>query len=385
MIGALKRAYANFRGFDTTRSAVPAMEGPLRPNTLLDEAPIAITLADVDNLISTPNGFACSCGAELMMLALKKPAQKAGNEGGGATLSIVEKQLFDARISALAVDDGGALAIGSDAGGILIKGGKHDGLELHAVSGTPLNCPTALLFVDPDTLIVANGSSKTSPSDWKIDLMGKGHSGSVWCIDLSAKSETANAQQLTQEMAFPNGLALREDGGIYVSEAWRHRIVAVDMDGKNQSIALEDLPAYPSRIVRAGDGGFWLAMFAPRNPLVEFVLLEKFYREEMMESIHPDYWIAPNMAPSTSFLQPIQGGARKMLNRLKPWSPTFSYGLLCYCDADMQPRFSLHSRADGTVHGINSLCEAEGTLFAAAKGSGLIVTATGSTGAGGRK
>ena len=37
---------------------------------------------------------------------------------------------------------------------------------------------------------------------------------------------------------------------------------------------LSDLPAYPGRIAPARDGGFWLALFAPRNQLVEFVLRE---------------------------------------------------------------------------------------------------------------
>ena len=120
-------------------------------------------------------------------------------------------------------------------------------------------------------------------------------------------------------------------------------------------------------------GGFWLALFAPRNPMVEFVLLEKEYRLRMMETINPEYWIAPHLAPSKSYLQPIQGGARKMLNRLKPWSPTWSYGLVCYCDSAMRPRWSMHSRADGRVHGITTLCEVDGTLFAGAKGSGVVV------------
>lgn len=385
MIGALKKAYANFRGYDTTRSAVPPMEGPLRPNTALDEAPVAITIEDVDNLVATPDGFACSSGADLIMLEQKTSAKPKKTEAKTSSLVIADTQTLAAPISALAADGIGAFAIGSENGGVTIKGGAHDGLELRTLAGTPLNCPTALLFLDPDTLIVANGSSKIDPSQWKLDLMGKGHSGSVWRINLAARSENANALQIAEDLAYPNGLALRADGSIYVTEAWRHRVIAIDVEGNGQSVVLEDLPAYPSRLAPAADGGFWLAMFAPRNPLVEFVLLETHFREEMMDNINSDYWIAPSMAPSTSFLQPIQGGARKMLNRLKPWSPTFSYGLLCYCDADMQPRFGLHSRADGTVHGINSLCEAKGTLFAAAKGSGVIVTATGSTDVGGRK
>ena len=34
------------------------------------------------------------------------------------------------------------------------------------------------------------------------------------------------------------------------------------------------LPGYPARIHPAADGGAWLALFAPRNRLIEFILLE---------------------------------------------------------------------------------------------------------------
>ena len=43
MIAALKRAYAAFRGFDDETGSAPMMDGPLRPNALLDAAPVAAT------------------------------------------------------------------------------------------------------------------------------------------------------------------------------------------------------------------------------------------------------------------------------------------------------------------------------------------------------
>jgi hypothetical protein len=87
----------------------------------------------------------------------------------------------------------------------------------------------------------------------------------------------------------------------------------------------------------------------------------------------PNYWIAPSLSSGASFLEPIQGGARKKLNMLKPWSPSWSYGLLARCDAAMRPVRSLHSRADGAIHGVTSCCEFDGTLYVAAKGTGRIV------------
>jgi hypothetical protein len=93
----------------------------------------------------------------------------------------------------------------------------------------------------------------------------------------------------------------------------------------------------------------------------------------MIEGVDPNYWIAPSLSSGGSFLEPIQGGARKKLNMLKPWSPSWSYGLLARCDPTMRPLRSFHSRADGATHEVTSCCELNGTLYIAAKGSGRIV------------
>jgi hypothetical protein len=368
MIAALKKAYANFRGFDLTHSAVPPMEGPLRPNTRLDAMPVALSLDAVDNLVRSGEAMACSSGKQLMTLS------RTG-QGQASKLSVTEVVEQPALISCLASDGNGALAVGLDGTGIVIRGGKHDGRMIDRLADASLSCPTSALFIDPDTLAVANGSSRHHAADWKRDLMSHGNTGSVWIVDLTA-SGVATATPLAKGLAYPSGIALRRDGGLFVSEAWRHRVLSIDRKGGAPAVVLEDLPAYPGRIEAAMAGGFWLSLFAPRNPMVEFVLLEKEYRHRMMETIDPEFWIAPDLAPNKSYLQPIQGGARKMLNRLKPWSPSWSYGLVCHCDGTMRPRWSMHSRADGHVHGITTLCEWDGTLFAGAKGSGLVVAAS---------
>lgn len=362
MIAALKRAYANFRGFDVERRAVPPMEGPLKPNTALDDAGVALTLPGIDNLTSTADGLVCSTGRELLTLELR--ADPSRTLPG---LAIAGRQTLAGPILAIAADGGGALAIGLDGEGVVIIGGRHDGRKIAEAGGAKLGSVTALLFLDPDTLIVANGSDRFRAADWKRDLMAKGASGSMSRIELAS----GNATRLASGLAFPAGLA-RSGADIVVSEAWRHRVVALAGDA-GPRVLLEDLPAYPSRILAATGGGFWLSLFAPRNALVEFVLTEDGYRNEMMATIDPAYWVAPSLQSGRSFLEPIQGGARKKLNMLKPWSPSWSYGLVARCDARMHPLASAHSRADGKVHGVTAIAERDGILFVAAQGSGVIV------------
>lgn len=355
MIEALKRAWANFRGFDLDGSTVPPMDGPLRPNAKLDAMPLLLRLENVANLTDAGGQLVCSVGDEFLILAQ--------GEGG---LTVADRRSLGAHITAIASADGIA-ALALEGKGIVIE---RPGSEPQLLSGQgmPSSCITAMAFAGPSTLFVAVGSAHNSAAEWKRDLMTKSATGSVWRVDLS----NGSARELARGLAFASGIAV-SGNKLFVSEAWRHRVRALGQDGADNGFALSGLPAYPGRIAPAASGGFWLAMFAPRNPLVEFVLKEDEYRSRMVETIDPAYWIAPSLLAGRSFLEPIQGGTRKKLNMLKPWSPTFSTGLVVRCDENMGMLRSYHSRADGDVHGVTALCESGGRVLAAAQGSGKIV------------
>ncbi|MCB8878356.1 SMP-30/gluconolactonase/LRE family protein [Acidisoma silvae] len=362
MIGAIRRAYAGFRGFDTADNAVPAMDGPLTPNTRLDEARLVARLPGIDNLVATPNGLLASQGGDIVVV-----------QAAGGTASLRIGRSLGKPISCLAAGPDGVLAAGLDGQGILIIGGRHDGKMVTEAAGHRLICPTAAVFADADTVIVTNGSATHPAAQWKHDLMAGGASGSLHRLSLS----DGKAKPLALGLAYPTGLALSPEGELFLSEAWHHRLLRVSaIEAGVPSLALGQLPAYPGRVVRRAAGGFWLALFAPRNQLVEFVLSEPEYRRRMIETIDPDLWVAPALASGLTYLEPIQGGARKKLNQLKPWSPSWSYGLVLRCDDRMRPVDSYHSRADGRVHGVTSLAEWNGELMVGAKGDGVIVGLT---------
>lgn len=358
MIGAIKQAWANFRGFDLTGSTVPPMDGPLRPNAKLDAAPVLLDLADVDNLLLCGQQILCSVGREIHRLSLA---------AGGQGLSIDRSRGMRGPVTSMAAA-AELLAVAVEGEGIRIESADGSSSELIALEAPNAQCITAMAFADRSTLLVGVGSDRNPAGDWKRDLMTKTAAGSVWRIDIG----TRTAVSIASGLAFPSGIIVSKDR-VFVSEAWRHRVLSMAIDGSHQQITLGSLPAYPGRIAPASEGGFWLGMFAPRNPLVEFVLKEDEYRRRMIETIEPDYWIAPSLATGRSFLEPIQGGARKKLNMLKPWSPTWSTGLVVRCDKDMAMVRNYQSRADGDVHGVTSLCEAGGRLLVGAKGSGKIV------------
>ena len=109
MIGALRRTVDNFLGRGEAAITVPVMDGPLKPNQLLESAGRVLTAPELDNLVATPEGIVFTSGNTL------------NNIPGG------EVARFLSVVSCVAADADGALAIGFDDGGVVIRGGAHDG------------------------------------------------------------------------------------------------------------------------------------------------------------------------------------------------------------------------------------------------------------------
>ena len=169
------------------------MDGPLRPNALLDAAPVALSLADVDNLTQHHGALLCSSGAQVLRL------YAAGNFACPSDARVFEQAVTLSRRPS------DSLAIGLDSRGVLMLEGPHAGKTITEVGGQPPRCPTGGLFIDREHLIVANGAEGRTAADWKRDLMERGATGSLWLIDLSALSPTAT--QRPTDLAFPTGLA----------------------------------------------------------------------------------------------------------------------------------------------------------------------------------
>lgn len=347
--------FDSFLGRGKFAVTVPIMDGPLRPNQLLESAPVIAEVPDADNLVAAPGGILLSSGKRVVKF------------NTAASPQLIEVHQAPSDITSLAHDGSHALAIGLSSGGVVIAGGNHDGKMLDA---SKLSCPTACAFVDPNTLIVANGSTRHPFSDWKRDLMSRGRSGSIHRLDL----RTGKSACLADGLAFPYGLASAEHGRVFATEAWSHRIIAVPTAGGGKyEVVLDELPAYPARLHRATGGGYWLTLFAARSQIFEFVLAERRYCEQMMATIEPEYWVAPALATGDSYLEPMQGGGLKQMGIMKPWAPPRSYGLVVRCDEQMRPLASYHSRADGRHHGITSIADTQDRIVVTARGRGYLL------------
>ncbi len=345
MIGSLKSRLDQFLGRGQAAVTVPSLDGALKPNNRLDEALAGIKGEAPDNLVLWNGQVLWSEGAQIF--------------------SGPEKTLFaqmQSDVTALAAIKDGNLVVALSEGGLQMLDGT--GQQVKTLAGSEISCVTALEFIAPEKLVIAIGSTENSINEWARDLLEQRSSGQLLMLDLVSGQSNVIAQNL----AYPSGLLQTPFGALIVSEAWTSRIVKIDIGSGEKTPVMEDLPAYPGRICRSKDAGYWICMFAPRSPLIEFVLREPVYRKEMMAEVDPEFWIAPALRSGYSFHEPMQGGALKQMGILKPWAPTRSYGLVIEVDERFVPVRSFHSRAGGKRHGITSALPQNDLLWVTSKG-----------------
>lgn len=330
---------------------VPALDGALRPNRRLDEAP---------ERIATPCPAAIVASAAGVLVASGKEILRLGADGAWSPVHEAE-----ANIACLG-EMGGGLAVGLEDGTVIVVGGRFDGAKFAA---TPeARCPVAVAGIE-DCLYVCHGSAVHGPSAWQRDLLERNASGSIWRLEPASGSR----HKIAQGLAFPAGIVANRET-LVVSESWRHRLLRLDRaNGKMLDAPFADIPGYPGQIVHDGNGGYLLSIFAPRSQLVEFVLREPRFRRRMMDEVEPRHWVAPTWRAGRSFYEPLMGGGVKHLGILKPWSPTLSFGMVVRMDENCLPLDCFQSRADGRTHGIVGAVRHGDALYAASRGDEVVV------------
>lgn len=354
MFAYLKRA--SERLFDSFGSdtSVPVFDGALKPNNLLDAAPVLFEHPDLADMVLDSQGhLIVACGKKILKIEL-----------GPQHLTSQHMLELPKPIRALCRFGDGLVAATDD--GLLFINGKYDGHVISRLNGQSIQCVTALCEGPDSILLITNGSLQTASEDWAKDLLDGGKTGQLLSYDPASGKTHVHAKKL----AYAFGVCT--DGlRTLISESWAKRVL-VWRNGTMES-GLNELPGYPSRISKASDGGFWLTLFAPRSQLLEFVLSENEFRTEMMRTVDPKYWIAPALISGKDFLEPLQQGGVRQMGVLKPWAPARSYGLVVKLSSDLVPLYSLHSRVGGVNHGIVTALEFNGSLLALSKGAGRIL------------
>ncbi|MCC2657726.1 MAG: hypothetical protein K0Q76_2834 [Panacagrimonas sp.] len=335
--------------------ALPMMDGALKPNRRLDDAaPIGAELPGCDDVVALVDGT--------VLVSVDQRILRLGDRSTWCECPGTVGAL------AVAADDSVYAAI-AGAGVLRIVQGIVTS-RLEQVDGRPLRCVTALAVLADGRIAVSEGSSANPLDDWARDLLEHRASGRV----VVATADLSSASTLASDLAWPAGLLARGNA-LWISEAWRHRVLSQPIAGGAPIPVLHNLPGYPARLSADPDGGAWLSLIAVRTQMLEFVLRERAYREEMLATIDPRYWIAPSLRATGHYLEPLQGGAIKKLGIVKPWAPPRSYGLVVRLNAAGEIVDSLHSRAGGVHHGITATLRRGAHVIAVSKGAGRVLQA----------
>ncbi len=268
---------------------------------------------------------------------------------------------FDEPVTALCSSPGGLVAVGTLGGGLRVCDGSG-----RAVSGwkrpAGLTAVADALFLSETELAVIDHGYRAdeallSVAPW--DDAGRG--------SLVAVPSDGELRALARGLGCPMGVARDARGELIFTEFERARIV--DVSGK---VRQAGYPGYLGRLRKTGTG-YVMTCLSRRDPLIEFLKTERNFVDAMKATIPSQYWIAPRVNPEFSHDFPIELGATRLFGEIKPWAPSFSYGLLIELSDALAPVGSAHSRADGRRHAISDALVWNGDLVAVSKASGELL------------
>ncbi len=349
---------------------IPVLDGAYSPNQRLERARVlGAPIPAPDDLAPGPDGaLYVSSGTSILRCAGTDFAERsvfAELEAPVGALAWTPDGRLLAGVSGRGI--GAFTAAGRPAGWLATVGGGTAG-------GGPIACPLSIVAAADGRIFATDGSRHNAPEQWLTDLMEhRPASGRLIVCD----ADLGGARVIADGLAWPYGLALTPDGHeALVTEAWTHMLAAVPAGGGRAAarrVLVHNFPAYPARIAPAAGGGYWLALFAPRAQLTEFVLRERRFRETMLAEVPPELWIGPSLAAHFNYREPTQIGRIKKLGIQKPWAPARSYGLVARLDAAGDAVESFHSRVAGTVHGITAVRAVGARVLALSKGNDTLV------------
>ena len=341
--------------------AIPVLDGGFSPNRRLEDAEMFSDLPKADGLcVDAAGAVYGSAGTRIVRL---------GKSGGAPTSTLVD---LGAPVGSLAAHpDGRILASVAGRGAVAVSTEGKVVATLERAGDAPLACVTALTVLPDGSVALTDGSRDNGPDRWLHDLMSKRNgSGRLVLCD----GDLSSPRVVRDGLSWPAGVMATDARTLFVAEAWTHRLLSIAADTGAQTVVVKNFAGYPGRIARASGGGYWIAFFALRTQLTEFVLREDAFRNRMMETVPSDLWIGPTLGGHFDYREPTQIGRIKKLGIQKPWAPPRSYGLVARIDASGTALESLHSRVSGSLHGVTDMAEVGGRLLVLSKGHGKVAS-----------
>lgn len=333
---------------------VPPLERGLRPNLRLDEAaellPEGAYVPD-DVAVTTTGALLFSAGDRIHQL-----------RGGSVELLAV----LGGQVAALAADGDRVVAAVDGRGLVAVTPTGHVDELTTATEVT--SCVTDLAVAPDGALLVTVGSRHLSAAGWARALLEGDRTGSI------VRVAGGRAEVVAERLAWPSGICVTDDGDVLVALSLEHRVERRHLDALSRAgrTVTSDLPVYPGRVRRDGDG-FWVTAPYIRNRVTEMVLDERNLVAEMVSTISPDEWFVPRLRAGNPFTDTMQMGQLRIFGVVKSWAPARSCGLVFRIDTAGRVVESAHARVDSLRHGVTGVAVHDGDLIVAAQGHGNLL------------
>ncbi len=189
----------------------------------------------------------------------------------------------------LIVADGyiGLLSIAPD-GKITTLVTTVDGIPLGFTDDVDVAADGKIYFSDASVKFNAKTYGTLAAS--MLDLIEHGGHGKLIVFD----PKTGKADTLISGLSFANGVAVSPDQSfVLVNETGNYRVLRYWLSGPQKGTwepLIESLPAFPDNISVGYNGRFWVALVAPRNPLLDSLADKPFIRkmiQRLPEAIKP--------------------------------------------------------------------------------------------------
>jgi len=325
------------------------LEGVVGPNSLLDEAP-SLPMKEPDALAVAADGR--------LLISVGSSVWSLGSWGEEPRLHLSSSR----RVTALTASAGGGIAVGLDSGEVQIypRGQQQPAWTIAGPSnsGAAVDC----MFLDEDELAVVRSGYASVREALAMSPWETVQGGSV-----TRHSRDGTARLIAGNLSCPMGICRDEGGNPLITEMDAARVI--DPSGRVRGTGF---PAYLGRI-RKMSQGYLLCCLSRRDPLIEFLRTEQDFVDEMKRTINPRHWISPRITPEFSHDFPIELGATRLFGEIKPWAPSFSYGLLIKLDKKLMPYGSAQSRANGRRHAISDAVVWNDDVIAVSQASGEIL------------
>lgn len=177
----------------------------------------------------------------------------------------------DGRRGLLAVDTSGAVRLLAD---------SADGTRIEFADDVAVAADGRVFLSDASTKFGARAHADEEAS--VLDIIEHGAHGRL--IEWDPRTGTATV--VRDGLQFANGVAMTPDQrGVFLCETGAYRVVRIGVDGAERgrlTPVLENLPGFPDNISPGLDGRYWVALFAPRNALLDALSARPFLRKVLV-------------------------------------------------------------------------------------------------------